>query len=257
MVFAVQPRCMTTTRITWPEWLEPGSSPWYQLSFECLLATARSVSFPSWPLRDLGVLEPDDPPWAAFSHHSLPTWLSLKLSGLSGLNPDSLPWLSHKVPLSPPYINLYNGLCFLYFLHWSHCAFLIFGCYLTLFRQFYYCPIIIIAVFLILDMSWRYFDPVTGKPVTTTAQRISKHHKTQNTIQYCTKFIIFPIYLITVILWCSGFHYGIEESDFRDVWFLWWPWWLRCPKCFAPSPRRPSREYKRMVLELTHGLFIT
>jgi hypothetical protein len=27
--------------------------------------------------------------------------------------------------------------------------------------------------------------------------------------------------------------------------------------CFAPSPRRPSREYKRMVLELTHGLFIT
>jgi hypothetical protein len=28
-------------------------------------------------------------------------------------------------------------------------------------------------------------------------------------------------------------------------------------KCFAPSPRRPSGEYKRMVLELTHGLFIT
>jgi hypothetical protein len=27
--------------------------------------------------------------------------------------------------------------------------------------------------------------------------------------------------------------------------------------CFAPSPRRPDREYKRMVLELTHGLFIT
>ncbi len=28
-------------------------------------------------------------------------------------------------------------------------------------------------------------------------------------------------------------------------------------QCFAPSPRRPSREYKRMVLEHTHGLFIT
>ncbi len=28
-------------------------------------------------------------------------------------------------------------------------------------------------------------------------------------------------------------------------------------KCFAPSPRRPSEEYKRMVVELTHGLFIT
>ncbi len=27
--------------------------------------------------------------------------------------------------------------------------------------------------------------------------------------------------------------------------------------CFAPSPRRPSEEYKRMVVELTHGLFIT
>ncbi len=28
-------------------------------------------------------------------------------------------------------------------------------------------------------------------------------------------------------------------------------------KCFAPSPRRPYGEYKRMVLEHTHGLFIT
>ncbi len=27
--------------------------------------------------------------------------------------------------------------------------------------------------------------------------------------------------------------------------------------CFTPSPRRPNVEYKRMVLELTHGLFIT
>jgi hypothetical protein len=27
--------------------------------------------------------------------------------------------------------------------------------------------------------------------------------------------------------------------------------------CFAPSPRRPYVEYKRMVLEHTHGLFIT
>jgi hypothetical protein len=27
--------------------------------------------------------------------------------------------------------------------------------------------------------------------------------------------------------------------------------------CFASSPRRPDREYKRMVLEHTHGLFIT
>ncbi len=27
--------------------------------------------------------------------------------------------------------------------------------------------------------------------------------------------------------------------------------------CFAPSPRRPYGEYKRMVLEHTHGLFIT
>ncbi len=92
-----------------------------------------------------------------------------------------------------------------------------FGRYLTLFHQFYYCPIIIIAVFLILEMYCRYFDPVTGKSVTTTAQRISKHHKTQNTIQYCVRFLIFLIYLITVILWCPGFHDGIEESDFRDV----------------------------------------
>jgi hypothetical protein len=28
-------------------------------------------------------------------------------------------------------------------------------------------------------------------------------------------------------------------------------------KCFAPSPRRPYVEDKRMVLEHTHGLFIT
>ncbi len=28
-------------------------------------------------------------------------------------------------------------------------------------------------------------------------------------------------------------------------------------KCFALSPRRPYGEYKRMVLEHTHGLFIT
>ncbi len=27
--------------------------------------------------------------------------------------------------------------------------------------------------------------------------------------------------------------------------------------CFASSPRRPDREYKRMVFEHTHGLFIT
>ncbi len=27
--------------------------------------------------------------------------------------------------------------------------------------------------------------------------------------------------------------------------------------CFALSPRRPYGEYKRMVLEHTHGLFIT
>jgi hypothetical protein len=27
--------------------------------------------------------------------------------------------------------------------------------------------------------------------------------------------------------------------------------------CFASSPRRPYVEYKRMVLEHTHGLFIT
>jgi hypothetical protein len=27
--------------------------------------------------------------------------------------------------------------------------------------------------------------------------------------------------------------------------------------CFALSPRRPYEEYKRMVLEHTHGLFIT
>ncbi len=27
--------------------------------------------------------------------------------------------------------------------------------------------------------------------------------------------------------------------------------------CFASSPRRPDREYKRMVFEYTHGLFIT
>ncbi len=29
------------------------------------------------------------------------------------------------------------------------------------------------------------------------------------------------------------------------------------PNCYTPSPRRPNVEYKRMVLELTHGLFIT
>jgi hypothetical protein len=28
-------------------------------------------------------------------------------------------------------------------------------------------------------------------------------------------------------------------------------------KCFAPSPRRLYVEYKRMVFEHTHGLFIT
>ncbi len=28
-------------------------------------------------------------------------------------------------------------------------------------------------------------------------------------------------------------------------------------KCFTLSPRRPYEEYKRMVLEHTHGLFIT
>ncbi len=28
-------------------------------------------------------------------------------------------------------------------------------------------------------------------------------------------------------------------------------------ECFALSPRRPYEEYKRMVLEHTHGLFIT
>jgi hypothetical protein len=27
--------------------------------------------------------------------------------------------------------------------------------------------------------------------------------------------------------------------------------------CFTLSPRRPYEEYKRMVLEHTHGLFIT
>jgi hypothetical protein len=34
--------------------------------------------------------------------------------------------------------------------------------------------------------------------------------------------------------------YGIQQSE-----------------CFAPSPRRPYVEDKRMVLEHTHGLFIT
>ncbi len=31
---------------------------------------------------------------------------------------------------------------------------------------------------------------------------------------------------------------------------------IRTP-CYTPSPRRPYEEYKRMVLEHTHGLFIT
>ncbi len=29
------------------------------------------------------------------------------------------------------------------------------------------------------------------------------------------------------------------------------------PACYTLSPRRPNEEYKRMVLEHTHGLFIT
>ncbi len=32
---------------------------------------------------------------------------------------------------------------------------------------------------------------------------------------------------------------------------------IQVNSCFAPSPRRPYVEYKRMVLEHTHGLFIT
>ncbi len=39
--------------------------------------------------------------------------------------------------------------------------------------------------------------------------------------------------------------FGLYEN-FRD-----------CRNCFASSPRRPDREYKRMVFEHTHGLFIT
>ncbi len=39
------------------------------------------------------------------------------------------------------------------------------------------------------------------------------------------------------------------------------PHFFKCqnarPSCFASSPRRPYVEYKRMVLEHTHGLFIT
>jgi hypothetical protein len=33
--------------------------------------------------------------------------------------------------------------------------------------------------------------------------------------------------------------------------------WFLHRYCFALSPRRPYEEYKRMVLEHTHGLFIT
>jgi hypothetical protein len=51
---------------------------------------------------------------------------------------------------------------------------------------------------------------------------------------------------------------GREEREVCRTWIRYEAGYRRNGNnCFAPSPRRPDREYKRMVLEYTHGLFIT
>jgi hypothetical protein len=42
---------------------------------------------------------------------------------------------------------------------------------------------------------------------------------------------------------------GIKSTEISKI--------ISGTSCFALSPRRPYGEYKRMVLEHTHGLFIT
>ncbi len=156
----VQPHCLAIMRTIWSVWTQA----W-------------------WP--PLSGLRPP------LTQSSLSTWLSQEPSDLSGLNPDSPPWLSCKFPRD----SVLSFICRMVSAYF-YCVLFTF-CLLT---DCIFCNIIsiisllskhIIAVLLILEMYCRYyFDPQIGnnnwkciagiisilKLVTTTAQWVSRKH---------------------------------------------------------------------------------
>ncbi len=164
----VQPTCLTTIRPIFPKRTRAWWSPSAFLAFfgflQPLLTQSSLPTWPPWKLSDLSGLKPGSPLsclWPLLMQSSLPAWLSWEPSDLSGLSPDGPPWFHSVFPLSSPWVPLelsfltMDSACILFYsilFHFLHYYFLLLH---------YYCPSILIIVFLTLVIYSRSFAPET------------------------------------------------------------------------------------------------